>query len=153
MLDRSSSSSVGSLFFSLAALATGGFLLLQPTPRELGVQEKHALRGGDNDTFPGKCCQPITGCFTLPNNNTCGWYTTNGMLTCSRGFASQYTFNDNNLSCTGFLDGVNCSLGAADPCILVESCKWNPATGECVGSGNENGSQPGYASCTPNCPS
>ncbi len=153
MLDRSTSFSVASLLFCLGALATGGILLCQPVPRELSVQEKHALRGGDNGPYVNKCCEPIAACQTLPSNNDCGWYTVHGEYTCKRNMASQYQLNGNDMSCTGMEQGETCTLGAAAACIQSQKCTWNIQTMECEPTGNWNDYEPGYSSCTPNCPS
>jgi hypothetical protein len=151
MLRRSTCISVASLLFSLAVLATGGILLSQPVPRELSGNEKQALRGGNNTTFQGKCCQPIAACQNLPSNNGCDWYTQNGKLTCLRGLASQYNYNGNSKSCTGTEKGVLCDLGATAACIVVQSCTWNMQLQECVTFGDWEGSEPGYSSCDPDC--
>jgi hypothetical protein len=148
MLARSTSSLVALLFscFSsiLIALATGG-----PAPRELSVREKQALRGGD--TFQDKCCQAITACMTLPNYNDCSWFTTNGVYTCKKGFAAQYNYNGNNMSCTGPSPGTLCTLGNTAACIITQGCTWNYQTGTCVTFGDWEGYEPGYDSCDPNC--
>jgi hypothetical protein len=134
------------------AFAAGAGALFQFTPRELSQQEKQALHGG-NDTYASKCCQPIPNCDTLPSNHDCAWFTTGGKLFCFRGEASEYELNGNDKSCTGDAPaGTTCTLGDAAPCILVSGCYWDNVQGQCVSYNDWTGSQPGYDSCGPNCP-
>jgi hypothetical protein len=149
MLGRSTSSSVVLVLINLLALATGGVLLFRPTPRELSVREKEELRGGQ---YVGKCCELIPQCGTLPSYNDCGWYTTNGVRSCKNGYAAEYNYNGNNLSCLGTTSPmITCNLGNQAPCVVVQGCVWNYTTGECESSGGWQPYTPGYDSCTPNC--